>query len=438
MSTAVYAQVDVKETRTKITTEEEYERLFGKKGGERLNKTSGETVEIKDIIIKGNKIQTELWNYGSICSPGALADIRDLVWNGLGYGYEFGLIAGARVMGVNGDSLSIISDSHVSPNEGDYDESDVLKWGWLPKAGYSDPNQNEVASFTSGDFDGDGKPDSWPESWYSPGAGKYLWPAFLGDASTAPDEEVYFAIDDLSNYEFINQYQPFNNDLSRGGLGLDADVRMLQFNNPLAEDLIFSVYQMTNASDKDVSNFYMGMFGDPHIGGVGDVGDDMAFFVPPTGALADNFDQRARSMVYGWDLDFKGRGGKRPGYFGWKFLESPSIDDDVFDNDDDGIADESPFNNKGDYIDGTILPLETGVNDLIKYQEVYGELKARWSGDEDGDWNPEKNDIGIDGIGPESTNYPGKDYGEGDGVPSQAWYDDINNMDYLMMMKLGL
>ena len=34
--------------------------------------------------------------------------------------------------------------------------------------------------------------------------------------------------------------------------------------------------------------------------------------------------------------------------------------------------------------------------------------------------------MGIDGIGPESTNYPGKDYGEGDGVPSQAWYDDLN------------
>jgi len=310
LSAVVFAQESIKEERTKITSEEEFERLFWKKGGERLNKTSGEISEIKDIIIKGNKIQTEVWNYGSICSPGALADVRDLVWNGLGYGYEFGLIAGAKVMSISGDSISIISDSHVSPNEGDYDPSDVLKWGWLPKAGFSDPNENEIASFTAGDFDGDGKPDSWPESWYSSGAGKYLWPAFLGDASTAPDEEVYFVIDDYTNYEFIGQYQPFNGDATKGGLGLDSDVRMLQFNNPLAEDLIFSVYQMTNASDKDLSNFYMGMYGDPHIGGVGDTGDDMAFFIPPKGELANNFDQRARSMVYGWDLDFKGRGGK--------------------------------------------------------------------------------------------------------------------------------
>lgn len=425
-SISLVAQDTKTEKQVKITSEEEYERLEGKKGGSRFNKTTGLTSELKDVVIKGNKITTELWNYGSVCSPGAQADIKDLVWNGLGYGYEFGLLAGARV-GQDGDSLSIISDSHVRSSEGDYDETGSQKWGWLPKAGYSDPNQKRVASLNATDLDGDGKPDSWPESWYSPGAGKYLWPAFLGDASTAPDEEVYFVIDDYTNYEFISRYQPFNNDFSKGGLGLDAEVRIIQFNNPLAEDLIFSIYQMTNASDKDLSNFYMGMFGDPHIGGARDYADDLAKFIPPKGELADNYDQRARSMVFGWDDDESGHGGATPGYFGWKFLESPSIDNDIFDNDDDGIADESPFNSKGEYVDGTILALETGIDNISKYTDTYGEPKSRWSGDEDGDWDPEKNDIGIDGIGPESVNYPGKDYGEGDGVPSQAWYDDLNN-----------
>ncbi|MCB9210628.1 MAG: hypothetical protein H6609_14755 [Ignavibacteriales bacterium] len=425
-STLLFSQVNEKEPRKKITSPEEFERLYGKIKGTKFNKITGEQTEIKDIIIKGNKIQTELWNYGSICSPGAAADIRDLVWNGLGYGYEFGLIAGAKVQGVDGTPVSIISDSHVSPSEGDYDAAGVQKWGWLPKAGYTDPNSNEVASFTAADNDGDGKPDTWPESWYSPGAGKYLWPAFLGDASTAPDEEVFFAIDDYTNYEFVNQYQPFEGDFTRGGLGLDSDVRMLQFNNPLAEDLIFSVYQMTNASDKALNNFYMGMFGDPHIGGVGYAGLDLAFFIPPKGELAENFDQRTRSMVYAWDQKGTGRGGRATGYFGWKFLESPSIATDAFDNDDDGIADESPFNSAGQEIDGQLIPVETGIDDIDKYKAVYGEPKARWSGDEDGDWDIEKNDVGIDGIGPESTNYPGKDYGEGDGVPSQAWYDDLN------------
>lgn len=422
-----FAQEKSNRDNFKITTEEEYERLYGKKGGTRFNKITGEPTEIKDAVISGNKIQTEVWNYGSICSPGALSQVRNLVWDGLGYGYEFGLIAGAKVPSVIGDSVVIISDSHVRPTEGDYDPSGQLKWGWLPKVGYSDPNQNDIATLNSADDDGDGKPDSWPDIWYSPGAGKYLWPAFLGDASTAPDEEVYFGIDDYTNYEFIDQYQPYENDFTKGGLGLDADVRILQFNNPLAEDLLFTIYQVTNASDKTLNNFYMGMFGDPHIGGSTDYGDDEAAFIPPKGELADRYDQRTRSMVYGWDQDEKGIGGRKPGYFGWKFLESPTFDNDVVDNDDDGIIDESPFNSAGTFIDGINVPLETGIFDVQKYTEVFGEPKPRWSGDEDGDWNPEKHDVGIDGIGPQSTNYPGPDYGEGDGRPSQAWYDDLNN-----------
>ncbi|MGE5497283.1 MAG: hypothetical protein ACM3Q2_04400 [Syntrophothermus sp.] len=401
-------------------------RIFGPITGPKLNKVTGETREIKDILIKGNKIKTIMYNYGSICSPNALSNVQDLVWNGLGYGFEFGVLAGAEVPGTDGSLLHIISDSHVRSSEGDYDAKGQLKWGWLPKTGYSDPNQIHLASLNSPDLNGDGKPDSWPEAWYSKGAEKYLWPAFLGDMATAPDEEVYYAMDDYTNYEFEGKYIPFPSDLKKGGLGLDAQVRMLQFNNPMAEDIIFSVYQITNASEKDLDKVFFGMFGDPHVGGSADYADDMSYFIPPTGEIADRYDQRSRSMVYSWDNDDVGMGGKDPGYFGWKFLESPSRDQDGFDNDDDGIVDETPFGGKGEFIDGISKSLNTGISDPVKYAKVYGAPKARWSGDEDGDWDPAKNDVGIDGIGPESKNYPGPDYGEADGVPSQAWFADAN------------
>ncbi|PKL82261.1 MAG: hypothetical protein CVV24_11015 [Ignavibacteriae bacterium HGW-Ignavibacteriae-3] len=402
-------------------------KVFGPIKGSKLNKVAGDKREIKDITIKGNKITTILYNYGSVCAPNVIANVEDLVWNGLGYGFEFGLIAGAEVIDVNGNILHIISDSYVRSTEGDYSPDASLKWGWLPRTGYSDNTQDKVASLNSEDKNGDGKPDSWPENWYSPGAGKYLWPAFLGDMATAPDEEVFYAIDDYTNYEFIDRYQPFPSDLKKGGLGLEATVRILQFNNPMAEDIIFMVYQITNASEKDLDKVYIGMFGDPHVGGASDYIDDRAFFIPPKGPLADAYDQRARSMVYAWDADFKGMGGKVPGYFGWKFLESPSFDNNKIDDDDDGIIDESPFNDKGRFIDGVATPLTFGIYDVAKYTKVYGAPKPRWSGDEDGDWDPEKNDVGIDGIGPDSPNYPGPDYGEGDGVPSQAFYRDLNN-----------
>jgi hypothetical protein len=428
ITTISYAQVkdSVDDYYYRNLTPEQQEKIFGPIKGVKFNKIAGDQREIKDITIKGNKITTILYNYGSVCSPNAIANTQDLVWNGLGYGFEFGLIAGAEVIDVNGDTLHIISDSHVRPTEGDYSPDQTLKWGWLPKDGYSDPNQDQIASLNASDNNGDGKPDSWPEEWYSAGAGKYLWPAFLGDMATAPDEEVFYAVDDFTNYEFIDRYQPFPSDPTKGGLGLESTVRILQFNNPMAEDIIFMVYQVTNASEKDLNKVYFGMFGDPHVGGATDYSDDRAFFIPPKGPLAETFDQRARSMVYAWDGDFQGMGGKVPGYFGWKFLESPSFDNNGIDDDDDGIIDESPFNDKGFFIDGVATPVNYGIYDVAKYTKVYGAPKPRWSGDEDGDWDPEKHDVGIDGIGPDSPNYPGPDYGEGDGAPSQAFYRDLN------------
>ena len=46
-------------------------------------------------IITGNKITSEIWNYGSISRPGNR--ITDIIWEGLGYGYEFGPFICAEV-----------------------------------------------------------------------------------------------------------------------------------------------------------------------------------------------------------------------------------------------------------------------------------------------------------------------------------------------------
>ncbi len=421
-------------------------RIFGDIYSPRvLSKGMGEQNKEKQLIVQGNKIKTILYNTGSICRPNIFSppgNVADLVWQGLGYGFEFGPLAAGQVTIPNPnttggfDTLVIVDDSFILTGQGGYSPDGTQKWGWLPKAGYADPNQNEIARLNAPDNNGDGKPDSWPDRWYSPEVGKYVWPAFLGDQATAPDEEVYYVMDDYTNktkrvtYGSPSaEYFPFNNDSTKRGLGLDAEVRVLQFNNALAEDIMFLVYRITNSSEKFIPRLYLGMHGDPHVGGYTDFNDDKAFFIPPLGPLADPYPQRARSMVYAWDEDMKGMGGLPAGYFGWKFLESPSQNTDGLDNDDDGIIDESPFNNRGFYIDGINYPLTFGISDLAKYRAVYGEPKKRWSGDEDGDWDPLKNDIGIDGIGPDSPNYPGPDYGEGDGYPSQGWYVDANGND---------
>ena len=251
-----------------------------------LSKIAGDPREIRSFIMRGNKITTVVYNYGNITRPNTLGDVADLVWNRLGYGFEFTpLVAGEVVE--NGDTTRILDDGMWLPTQGGYSPDGTLKWGWLPKAGYAAPDQPDIASWSArSDVKGDltKKPHSWPESWYNSTLGRYVWPAYLGSDATTPDEEVYFVCDDYTNAKY--PYYPFPSDSSKRGLGLDLEVRFFQFNNPLAEDIIFLVYRVTNKSPKTISRVYFGMYGDPHIGGPSDYGDDLAFFIPPRGPLA--------------------------------------------------------------------------------------------------------------------------------------------------------
>jgi hypothetical protein len=361
--------------------------------------------ELKETIIEGNQIRILITNQGSISTPDADNSNSDLVWprgpSGLGYAFEFGPLVGAEVIDARGDTVHIVSDGFFSGSGGEFKPGTTERWGWEPKPGFADPGSPEVATFSDLDSDEDGKPDSWPENWYNESLGRYIWPAFLGDDATTPDEEVYYIMDDLDNAEF--EYYPFPEDSSRRGLGLELQVRIFQFNNPLAEDIIFLVYTITNVSPKRLDNVYLGMFGDPHVGGPNDYSDDNGGFIS---AFDESFPFNTRNMLFAWDNDGVGDGGKRPGYFGYRFLESPGISTDNQDNDNDELIDESQTNDAGILIFGPI--------------GIYGDPKLHWSGDEDGDWVEEFDDVGIDGI-PNTG-----DTGEGDGKPSQLFYLDLN------------
>lgn len=363
--------------------------------------------KLKQSIIQGNQIRVLVTNQGSISTPDADNADADLFWPqgaaGLGYAYEFGPLVGAQVVGANGDTLTIVDDGFIRLSDGDFQPGTSDKWGWEPRIGFSDPNSNEVATFSDLDDDLDGKPDSWPQAWFNETLGRYVWPAFLGDDATTPDEEVFYVMDDLDNAEF--DYFPFPDDSTQRGLGLELQVRIFQFNNPLAEDMIFLVYTITNISPKRLDNVFLGMFGDPHVGGPNDFADDFAGFIS---AFNESFPFNTRNMLFAFDEDGRGDGGLTTGYFGYRFLESPGIDNDGQDNDNDGLTDESSFNDAG----------------VFQFNDDFGIYRGpglHWSGDEDGDWDPEFDDVGVDGIAGTG------DFGEGDGKPNQRFFLDLNN-----------
>jgi len=354
-----------------------------------LHKTNAEE-DRKSYIMNGNNILCQIWNYGGIgagLGGEGLRDRLDLVWRDLPYIFQFTPFVGASVPDANDPNkkLHIISDGlydYSNPGLRDEDRVTGFKWTWQPLPGYADPDQESMASNPAFDANRDGKPDSWPSEWYSQALGEYVWPGYLTVGENNADLEAYWAMDDRDNLEF--SYYPFLNDTTRKGLGVQIDGRAFQWSNSLAANALFFVWSITNVSDKDLDSVLFGFYGDPDLGDQIDNKDDNGDFIPPFNIAGyppvDNIPIYARSMVYFWDPDMKGKGGLPLGYLGCKFLESPGNPNDGIDNDGDGMINERQ---------------DDGI-------------------DNDGDWNPDTDDVGIDGIAGTF------DEGEGDGVPTSG------------------
>ena len=370
-------------------SQRDHERYFKWRDRIDLKRISGnqddQILRRQKAILNGNKITTEIWNYGSISSPGKR--VTDIVWEGLGYGYEFGPFICAEVevssashqdaypkvnaQGATTWYARVISDGLTSLG-GEVSPDGTEFYGWEPLAfnddlsvPYADPLSENIPTSNDLDRNGDGKPDSWPFGWYIENLKDYVWPGALRQGSSNSDLESFFVVDDRNNKEF--NYFPFSDDSTRRGLGIEIECRYYQWANPLAEDIIFLIYKVTNKSSKPLEEVTFGIWGDPHVGGPSNWQDDLSYF------------DRDLNMVYCWDADnVSDVVGNVPGYFGYKFLESPGQPYDNIDNDNDGMVDESQDN---------------GI-------------------DEDGDWNVEKHDVGIDGV-PNTG-----DEGEDDGVPT--------------------
>jgi len=294
----------------------------------------------------GNKIRTLFYNYGSIGRPNTEPSLEWPAFSNNGYAYEFGVMVGAQVVDIDGDTIEIFSDGML--DGGDSDPMGGSNWwGWEPLPGYAADGQEYIAISSA--------EDTWGDLFPTDDDGLTQWPGQYGAGTVIADFESYYVMDDRWNWEF--QYYPFINDSTRRGLGVEVEARGYQYAASVAEDIIFFLYKVTNVSDKRLENVVLGMIGDPHIGGAGDFADDYAGFIDN-----DRWDdyaqeyQEVSGMVYCWDKagtsnDY-GVDWSELGWLGYKFLESPSLSNDGEDNDKDGIEDESQLDgedNDGDW-----------------------------------------------------------------------------------------
>ncbi|HLA69102.1 MAG TPA: T9SS type A sorting domain-containing protein [Bacteroidota bacterium] len=254
---------------------------------------AGNPSEVKNAFMSSNNVSFVMYNYGQFTRPNTLGNVYDFKWHGLGSMFEFGPLLAAKVVTEANDTLRIIDDGMWLANQGGYAPDFSVKWGWLPRPGYSNPASSHLA--TSND------PASWPAGWSS-------WPGKEGPGIVRGLNEAFYGMDDFTNAEF--PYYPFPSDSSKRGLGVSAEVRTYEFGGALRDAVIIE-WKLKNESPKNLDSCYFGFYGDPHIGGPADYGDDLCNFL------------RRENTIYCWDANGTGDGGLRTGILSYQFLQTP-------------------------------------------------------------------------------------------------------------------
>jgi len=380
-------------------------------------------------VLDGNRVRTLYSNHGEIAR---WPDQPSGEWpKGSGHSYVDGVafIVSAKTKDAQGNTITPMSTNYREFV--DRDPVTKVPWGFAPLVGYSNPYQSSPARSDN--------EKTWPQTWPDrPVDWAGQWNGWFGKGVKNADLETYFVFDDAEDREWIqppHEFYPCPGDEGRGGLGLQVRARGFQWNHPLAQDVIFWLYEITNECEVDYDDVYFAQYIDWGIGGTDDSGDD-------EGAYDTELD-----IAFAWDYDGVGSPGLwgPVGTAGYAFLESPGNSEDGTDNDEDGITDELRDGGQGQLIEGkeSILTYLNANYDIDRFEHFYLPVEQMgpyqrgywWTGDEDMDWisftdlnenevwdngEPLNNDVGADGLGPDNPNYPGRDLGEGNGSPDDG------------------
>jgi hypothetical protein len=267
-------------------------------------------------ILDGNRVRTI---YFSTTEVAHWPDGMGGEWpKGSGHNYIDGMtvLIGAKVRLSNGRTITPI-EAHYR-EQFDYDPvlGQQYPWDLEPLPGYIRANSTTPAMSSL--------PSSWPSTWPAalnlPPGYNGQWFSYFGSGVQKYLQESFSVVDDSRDREFIQTpaignppFYPIPSDTNRGGLGLRVEARTMQWNNPLAEDMIFFHYRITNLSDQDYDSTCFGFYVDPGIGGY-------QRSAPANSALPDT----AFDLAYWWAEGGMGYPDDWPtGYLGLGFLKTP-------------------------------------------------------------------------------------------------------------------
>ncbi len=281
-------------------------------------------------IVNGNNLAATItnWTQTAQCEGGG-PDLPDNVF------YEWPkntnriyvalsqLWVGAEVRDENGEKLWIVDVADFRSNPVTSET-----WTFEPVKGYVQPGGRELGIAQSDE------PTSWPDFWPDklddagdPGW-RGSWNGFFGKNIFNADQEFFFKAGD-DRYDRYPTYFPDSTDLSRGGLGLIVETRVLAWTQILINDAIFLLYAVKNDGTKDLDKVGMTMWLADLVGG--DSQDDIPFF----DVLED--------VAFMTDADGVGTepfGSDPVGEAAIAFLETPGNATDRIDNDADGSTAE--------------------------------------------------------------------------------------------------
>jgi hypothetical protein len=377
-------------------------------------------------------------------------------------------------------SLGNASSGDVDPNTGDWWTMAPLPY-FANQFPEPDANGNERKRQVAMSHWPWSWPSTWPDKFddtIDPGwAGS--WNGYFGKNVLNADQESYYVMDDYQNREW--PFYPDSTDLSRRGLGIRATIRQFQWSNVLVEDTFFFLYDATNIGTYEHDKMVFGTVYGPNIGIDSD--DDGGAYIlsenlgyqfdqdnigsggwTPVGLLGAAFFESPGNPFDGIDNDGDadmGSGlvitedtfapkvinqgdpiilinyssfertlssmpaeGVRISYLGREYHIKPGdlveeLDNDLIDNNLNGIIDESNGSQFGDGEDAIFNYLNVGLKavdyftgaglDNVLIDERRDDLI-----DNDGDWNILTDDVGLDGV-PKTG-----DLGEGDGMPTSG------------------